>query len=79
MEVRALALKVQFMQQTLAQVCEHVREFIAFADLSVRVDEFRNLLECFEVFYDLFTVVGALHLYYHRATIAHGCAMHLRQ
>src|SRR5436309_5361868 len=45
MKVRAFALKIQFMQQTPTQIREHVREFIALADFSMRVDKLGNLPE----------------------------------
>src|SRR4051794_15756015 len=67
------------MQQTPTQIREHVREFVAFAYFSMRVDKLGNLLERVEVFNDLFADGGALHLYYYGATISHGCSMHLRQ
>src|SRR2546423_3899720 len=67
------------MQQTPMQIREHVREFVALADFSMRVDKLGNLLERVEIFNDLFADGGALHLYYYGASISHGCSMHLRQ
>src|SRR2546421_3778202 len=67
------------MQQTPTQIREHVREFIALADLSMRVDKLGNLPERFKIVNDLFPNGRALHLYDNGATIAHGSAMHLGQ
>src|SRR5258707_12997138 len=67
------------MQQTPTQIREHVREFVALADFSMRIDKLGNLLERVEIFNDLFPNGRALHLYDNGATIAHGCSMHLRQ
>src|SRR5436190_159263 len=67
------------MQQTPTQIREHVREFVALADFSMRVDKLGNLPERFQILNDLFADGGALHFHYYGATISHRCSMHLRQ
>ena len=79
MQVCGFALKVQFMQETLPQIREHVGEFVALTDFSMRVDELRNLPECFQIFNDLLADTRTLNFYHDRATIPHGSAMHLGQ
>src|SRR5438477_10037505 len=65
------------MQQTPTQIREHVREFVALADFSMRVDKLGNLPERFKIVNDMFPNGGALHLYDNGATVGHFSAMHL--
>ena len=76
-EVGRLLPVIEFPEEALAELLEHLAELVAPAHLGVLIEELGDLLDRLQVFHHLLANAGPLHLDRDRAAVAQGGAVDL--